>query len=58
MQKNKILIVDDEPDVLDTLEDLLTMCNTTRAATYGQAKTLLEEQYFDMAILDIMGVAG
>ena len=22
----KILIVDDEPDVLDTLEDLLSMC--------------------------------
>ena len=54
----RILIVDDEPDVLDTLEDLLTMCKTTRAATFEQAKALLENQYFDMAILDIMGVDG
>ena len=50
----RILIVDDEPDVLDTLEDLLTMCRTTKAATFEQAKALLEDQYFDMAILDIM----
>ena len=54
----RILIVDDEPDVLDTLEDLLPMCVTTKAATYDQAKTLLEDQYFDMAVLDIMGVEG
>ncbi len=54
----RILIVDDEPDVLDTLEDLLTMCRTTKAATFEQAKALLEDQYFDMAILDIMGVQG
>ncbi len=54
----RILIVDDEPDVLDTLEDLLTMCRITKAATFGQAKALLADQYFDMAILDIMGVHG
>jgi len=54
----RILIVDDEPDVLDTLEDLLPMCRTTKAATFEQARELLENQYFDMAILDIMGVSG
>jgi DNA-binding response OmpR family regulator len=54
----RILIVDDEPDVLDTLEDLLTMCRITKAATFEQAKALLADQYFDMAILDIMGVQG
>ena len=54
----RILIVDDEPDVLDTLEDLLTMCKITKASTFEQAKALLEDQYFDMAILDIMGVHG
>jgi DNA-binding NtrC family response regulator len=58
LEAKRILIVDDEPDVLDTLEDLLPMCINTKAATYDQAKTLLEEQYFDMAILDIMGVEG
>ena len=54
----KILIVDDEPDVLDTLEDLLPMCDLVRASTFDEAKNLLESQYFDMAILDIMGVEG
>jgi len=54
----KILIVDDEPDVLDTLEDLLPMCDLVRASTFDEAKNLLESQYFDMAILDIMGVDG
>ena len=54
----RILIVDDEPDVLDTLEDLLTMCKITKASTFELARALLEDQYFDMAILDIMGVHG
>ena len=54
----RILIVDDEPDILDTLEDLLTMCRITKASTFEQAEELLADQYFDMAILDIMGVQG
>ena len=54
----RILIVDDEPDILETLEDLLTMCMVTKASNFEQAKELLENQYFDMAILDIMGVEG
>ena len=54
----KILIVDDEPDILETLEELLPACETVRASTYEEAKDLLETQPFDMAILDIMGVDG
>lgn len=54
----RLLIVDDEPDVLDVLEDLLTMCTVTKASSFEQARELLENQYFDMAILDIMGVKG
>ncbi|MBW1788146.1 MAG: response regulator [Deltaproteobacteria bacterium] len=54
----RILIVDDEPDVLDALEELLTMCQVVRASTFDEAKGLLESQYFDIAILDIMGVDG
>lgn len=54
----KILIVDDEPDVLETLEELLSMCDLVKAATFDEAKLLLESQFFDMAILDIMGVDG
>jgi len=58
LERKRILIVDDEPDVLDTLEDLLSMCVVTKATTFEQAKELLEDRYFDMAILDIMGVRG
>ncbi|MBL7203697.1 MAG: response regulator [Desulfobacteraceae bacterium] len=64
MEKNlldgkRVLIVDDEPDVLETLEELLLpMCDVEKAITFDGAKELLESQYFDMAILDIMGVDG
>jgi DNA-binding NtrC family response regulator len=58
LQGKRILIVDDEPDVLDTLEDLLSISVVTKASSFEQAKDLLERQYFDMAILDIMGVQG
>lgn len=58
LETKRILIVDDEPDVLDSLSDLLPLCKVTKATTFKQAKELLENQYFDMAILDIMGVEG
>ena len=58
LQGKHILIVDDEPDVLESLVELLSMCRTTEASDYNQAKRLLENQSFDMAILDIMGVSG
>jgi len=54
----KILIVDDEPDVLETLEELLPMCDVSKASSFDEAKMLFETQYFDMTILDIMGVGG
>ena len=54
----KILIVDDEPDVLDTLEDLLSTCKVVKATSFEEAKKQLETQSFDMAVLDIMGVNG
>ena len=58
LEGKRILIVDDEPDVLDSLEELLPMCVLTRAETFEGAEQLLKAQDFDMAILDIMGVDG
>jgi DNA-binding NtrC family response regulator len=58
LEDKQILIVDDEMDVLDTLEDLLPECDVTKASTFDKAKELLESRYFDIAVLDIMGVAG
>ena len=54
----RILIVDDEPDVLDALAELLPMCDLTKATTFEEAKQYLEDHEFDLAILDIMGVDG
>ena len=54
----KVLAVDDEPDILEVLEGLLTMCDVVRATTFNEAKKLLESEDFDIAILDIMGVDG
>ena len=58
LKDKKILIVDDEPDVLETLEEILEMCEVEKASTFEEAKVLLEKNDFDMAILDIMGVDG
>jgi DNA-binding NtrC family response regulator len=58
LKGKRILIVDDEPDVLDTLEGLLDMCEVAKASTFEQALEFLENAPFDMAILDIMGVSG
>ena len=58
LEGKRVLAVDDEPDVLDTLVDLLPMCEVVRATTFEAAKELLISQKFDMAILDIMGVDG
>ena len=58
LKGKKILIVDDEPDVLEVLEELLDMCEIYRAENFEDAKGLLASQAFDAAILDIMGVNG
>ena len=58
LEGKKILLVDDEPDVLDTLDELLPMCKVVKASNFKDAKDYLETRYFDMAILDIMGVDG
>jgi len=58
LKGKKILIVDDDLDILEVLEDLLPMCRSVRASTFEQAKQLLESEPFDAAVLDIMGVSG
>ena len=54
----RILVVDDETDVLETVTDLLPMCEVTTADAFDPARELLESRPFDLALLDIMGVDG
>jgi len=53
-----ILIVDDEPDILDSLEDMLYMCEVHRAGDFDSAIKYLRNNEYDGVVLDIMGVNG
>jgi len=64
MEKNnlldgkRVLVVDDEPDVLESLEELLAKCEVVKASTFEDARDLIGQGPFDLVILDIMGVSG
>ena len=58
LKGKKILIVDDEPDILETLEEILEECDLDTAPDFDAAKELLDRKHYDAAILDIMGVRG
>ncbi|MBD3309013.1 response regulator [candidate division KSB3 bacterium] len=53
-----ILAVDDEEDILETIEDILDEAQIDTARNYEQASQKIREQRYDLAILDIMGVNG
>ena len=58
LDKRKVLIVDDEPDILETLEELPSNCDITTSFTFEEVAELIEKQHIDLAILDIVGVNG
>ena len=58
LKGKRILIVDDEPDILETLKDLLDMCIIDTAPNFETARKFLKKTSYDAAILDIMGVKG
>ncbi len=58
IEGKKILVVDDEKDVLDSLVELLNDCKLDTAESFEEGKRLFETNYYDVAILDIMGVRG
>ena len=54
----RILIVDDEQDILESLVELLPECDIVTETTFEAAASRMREGGFDIAILDIMGVGG
>jgi DNA-binding NtrC family response regulator len=58
LRGKRVLIVDDEPDILELLVELLDMCKIDTATTFEEGKRLLETEFYDIAVLDIMGVKG
>jgi DNA-binding NtrC family response regulator len=53
-----ILAVDDEPDVLDTVAETLDMSEVHKAENFDTALDYLQNNFYDLVILDIMGVNG
>jgi DNA-binding response OmpR family regulator len=62
LNHKKLLIVDDEPDILDILEEeILDSCpdaKIDKATNYENAAELLKSKDYDLVVLDIMGVRG
>ena len=54
----RILAVDDEEDVLDTIEQDLEFSHVDKASDYNTAKEKIKSEKYDLAILDIMAVEG
>jgi DNA-binding response OmpR family regulator len=53
-----ILAVDDEPDILESIEDILEGSIVDQAGDYSSASEKLKMNRYDLVILDIMGVNG
>ncbi len=53
-----ILAVDDEQDILESIEDILSEAHVDSAVDYDTALRKIRDNRYDLAILDIMGVNG
>ncbi|MFC1706349.1 response regulator [Planctomycetota bacterium] len=60
LKKKRILVVDDELEILETVEDLLLdeVAGVDCAQSYDKAVALLERNFYDLAVFDLMGVRG
>ena len=58
LKGKRVLIVDDEPDVLETLAELLDICQVDTASNFDLAAKLIRKKRHDIAIFDLMGVNG
>jgi DNA-binding NtrC family response regulator len=54
----RILAVDDEPDVLEIIEEILDEAILDTARDFETAAQMLADTDYDLAILDVMGVDG
>ncbi|MCP3901865.1 MAG: response regulator, partial [Desulfobacteraceae bacterium] len=58
LKNRHILAVDDELDVLETIQEILDDANIDVAQDYKTASKKIHETQYELAILDIMGVNG
>ena len=59
LKEKRILVVDDEPDILESLEELLEdEFIVDAASSFEEAVSFLKNNTYNVAVLDIMGVRG
>ena len=58
LKDKKVLVVDDEPDMLETVADMLDTSQVHKAVDYDTALQSLKKDTYDIVVLDIMGVNG
>jgi CheY-like chemotaxis protein len=58
LKGKRILVVDDEPDVLTTVAEILDMCQVDKASDFETGLQLIMKNKYDAVVLDIMGVNG
>jgi DNA-binding NtrC family response regulator len=58
LKDKRILVVDDEPDVLATVAEILDMGHVDKASDFETGLQLITKNTYDVVILDIMGVNG
>jgi CheY-like chemotaxis protein len=58
LKGKRLLVVDDEPEILETLLEMLDMCSIDTASDFEAASAFLNKKKYDAAIFDIMEVQG
>ena len=58
LKGKRILVVDDEDDILATIGEILEEAQVDTARNYKDASLKINENHYDLAVLDIMGVDG
>lgn len=58
LKGKRILVVDDEVDILETIEDILDESRIDTARDYESASRKIAGGRYDLAVFDIMGVNG
>jgi len=58
LKDKQVLVVDDEPDILEIVAELLDTSQVHTAVDYDAALQSLKNETYDIVVLDIMGVNG
>ncbi len=58
LKGKRILAVDDDSEILETIEDILDEANLDLARDYESASEKIKRSQYDLVVLDIMGVDG